>query len=432
MAREDLPIQASVGELLPAFKSAIDRVRDEIVDNTYISEAMRVLPAGGYRSAIGCVWNAVIDDLRNKIIHRSLNLFNKSLNLSREIKHYEDFQDHITDEQLIEGAYRIGVIGWEAARILRHAKETRHIFDGHPRSSEPSPLKVLAVFDDCVKYVLSEEYPPQIIDIDDYLALMDTPNFDRSEYSIANALTEIPEIYKSELINRLFTVYTLESTSSVLRANIEFVSPILWKVLPKALKSQVARRVDGEISKGHAVRTKNAFSFIAHVEGNIYLSTAARIHILAPIVAELKDNLDQFDVEDHCVASLEPYDAFIPPQLLADYVSALTHTYVGHIGRSAQWSRTDFYANAAAARIPRMFAKFDNEAAERFVETIKLSKTLHRRIENPTKLQRLRSLTNIVIERVGSKFEDLDFLESIADPKQEEQLLDWIRKASKK
>jgi hypothetical protein len=122
----------------PLFERALSNVREEIADNTYIKEALRVLPVGGYRSAIGSFWNAVVDDLRNKIIHRSLKLFNQSVSVDREIKTYEDFQNHVTDDQLIEGAYKIGVIGWEASKLLRHAKETRHIFDGHPRSSEPS------------------------------------------------------------------------------------------------------------------------------------------------------------------------------------------------------------------------------------------------------------------------------------------------------
>lgn len=54
----------------------------------YIQEALRVPPVQGYRSAIGSFWNAVVDDLRNKIIHRSLPLFNKVMKekLGRTIK----------------------------------------------------------------------------------------------------------------------------------------------------------------------------------------------------------------------------------------------------------------------------------------------------------------------------------------------------------
>jgi len=69
-------------EIRPLFEKALSSVREEVVDNPYIVEAIRVLQVGGYRSAIGSFWNAVVDDLRNKIIHRSLELFNKATNIS--------------------------------------------------------------------------------------------------------------------------------------------------------------------------------------------------------------------------------------------------------------------------------------------------------------------------------------------------------------
>ena len=416
-------------ELRPLFQGALTRVREEVLENTYIAEALRVLPVGGHRSAIGCLWNAVVDDLRNKILHRSLVLFNKSVNLPREVKRYEDFQDLVTDEVLIDGAYKIGVLGWEAAKVLKHAKETRHIFDGHPKSSEPSAIKVLSMFEDCVKYVLAEPYPPQIIDINDYLALMGTSDFDRNEFTTVNALAEIPEIYKTELINRLFSVYCLETTSSILRSNIEFVAPILWNVLPKTLKGQVAHRVDQEMVKGHAIRTKNAFDFVTLVSGNIYLTSSARLHILGPLVKELKDSLDNFNVESRCVRELEPYAAYIPPQLVSDFVWGITHTYVGRMGSSTHWSRTNFFANGAAVRIPGMFAKFDNNAIEAFVACVKESKTLQRRIENPTKLERLRSLANIVLERASKSSEHIAFLEILVDPARDRELQEAIQMA---
>ena len=54
-------------EIRPLFEKALSSVREEVVDNPYIVEAIRVLQVGGYRSAIGSFWNAVVDDLRNKI-----------------------------------------------------------------------------------------------------------------------------------------------------------------------------------------------------------------------------------------------------------------------------------------------------------------------------------------------------------------------------
>lgn len=295
-AAELAKIQPS--EIRPLFEKVLSSVRDEVADNPYIIEALRVLPVGGFRSAIGSFWNAVVDDLRNKIIHRSLDLFNKATKIAPAIKTYEDFQNHVSDDQLIEGAYEIGVIGWEASKVLKHAKETRHIFDGHPKSSEPSVLKVLVMMEDCIKYVLNEPYPVQIIDIDEYISTMDSQAFDRNEIAAANALTEIPEIYKNELTNRLFTAYVDPRASSFLRSNTEFVTPILWCVLPKAIKLQIVRRVDQEIPKGDAIRTKYAFDFVTLVAANSYLSVTAREYIIKPLIDRLRENLDVWNVEN--------------------------------------------------------------------------------------------------------------------------------------
>ena len=147
--------KSSEVEVYGLINKSMLNVREDMQENPYLLEALRVLPVGGYRSAIGAFWNAVIDDLRNKIIFRSLPMFNKEMEIGREIKNYDDFQNFVNDDQLIEGAYKIGVIGWESSKILKHAKETRHIFSGHPSSTDPSIIKVLSMMDDCINYVLN-------------------------------------------------------------------------------------------------------------------------------------------------------------------------------------------------------------------------------------------------------------------------------------
>lgn len=410
----------------PFFERTLACVREDIADNPYIRETFKVLAVGGYRSAIGSLWNAVVDDLRNKIVHRSLALFNKVSGVGKDVKTYEDFQNFVNDDQLIEGAYKIGVIGWEASKILKHAKETRHIFDGHPKSSEPSILKVLAMFDDCVKYVLIAPYPSQVVDIDDYINTMDSTNFDRNAIAVANALTELPEIYKDELANRLFTVYVHPNTSSILRSNVEFVAPVLWPVLPKAIKIQVVRRVDQEIAKSNAIQTESAFSFVNIVGANAYLSATAKSYTLAPLVQKLNDSLDDWKEESECTQALLPYAANIPPDLINEYVWGLTHTYVGFMGGSPQYSRSDFYSNQAAELIPKMFEVFDDTAATAFIETIKNSALLRNRIKSPSKLARLRSLGNIVLNRISTSFAGRTFLESLVDENRIEEFADSI------
>lgn len=413
------------------FKDRLQYIREDLKDSPYIAETLRVLPVGGFRSAIGSFWNAVVDDLRNKIIFRSLKVFNKEMCPKREIKCYEDFQDYVNDEMLIDGAYKIGVIGWEAHKVLKHAKETRHVFDGHPHSSDPTMLKTISMMEDCIKYVLSQEYPPQIIDIDEYIDNMGTSDFDRNEYAISDAISDLPDTYKKELINRLFSSYITDTCSTILRSNIEIVAPILWRVLPKDLIIQISHRVDQEIVKGNAIATEYAFAFISIVGAKKYLTTKAKKYLLAPVVERLTQNLDVFSVENECVETLSKYAGYIPRELLFPYVNALTQTYVGHIGGSAYYARTDFYADGAAFRIPSMFEKFDDESAHAFVEVIKTNSTLKNRIHSTVKLRRLRRLGEIVKKRVSDNFSESDFIDMLLNEEREKEFYNYISNRNK-
>lgn len=416
-------------EVVTLIQRSVTNVRADMMDNPYIIEAMKVLPVGGHRSAIGSFWNAVVDDLRNKIMFRSLSLFNKEMKDrfgNREMKTYEDFQNYVNDEVLIDGAYKIGVIGWEAHKVLKQAKDTRHIFDGHPKSSDPSIIKVLSMMEDCVKYVLNVEYPMQIIDIDEYIVIMDTNDYDRNAIAIENALGDLPENYKNELINRLFTAYIHQDCSTILRSNIEFTAPIMWKVLPKDVKIKVVRRLDNEIPKGNALTITKAFSFIEVVGGMRYLSTFTRKYRIEPLIKGLTESLDEWAKENDYVKELERFSSYVPTELLPSYVNALTQTYIGHVGSSYNHARTDFYADGAALRIPEMFEKFDDAAADAFLNTIRTNRTLQSRIQYPRKMRRLRMLGNIVLERVSENYHDREIIEFLVDESKEQEFFNKI------
>lgn len=424
----DPPIQISKSndeEVYNLIERSMLNVREDMQENSYLQEALRVLPVGGFRSAIGAFWNAVIDDLRNKIIFRSLSMFNKEMEIGREIKSYDDFQNFVNDDQLIEGAYKIGVIGWEASKILKHAKETRHIFSGHPSSTDPSIIKVFSMMDDCIKYVLNIEYPLQIIDIDEYVELLATESYDRNPIGVENAFGDLPDRYKNELSNRLFGSYIHKNSSTIMRSNIEFCSPILWKILPKPVKIQVVRRLDQEIVKGNVTTISLAFQFIENVQAYEYLTLSSKKYKIEPLIEELEQNLDVFTIENRCVEELERFSNSIPIELLSRYVNALTQTYIGHIGGSAYFARTDFYADSASLRIPEMFEKFDDTAADAFISSIKINKKIKSRIKNPAKLRRLRSLANIVLERVSMNYYNKEILENLVDEAKEKEFFEF-------
>ena len=400
----------------------IVNVREEVQDCPYLGEALKVLPVRGYRSAIGAYWNAVVDDLRQKIIHRSLDLFNKEVNPKKKIEKYEDFQDYVIDNELIEGAYKIGVLSWEARKLMHQARETRNLFDGHPKSSDPGLLKVLNLISDCNKYVLSQEFPPSIIDISTYLQMMDSADFARNHVAVDQAFTDLPAVYKTELSNRLYTTYCSESISTDLRGNIEFCAPILWSSLTKEDKKQIGKRFDKDILDADSNKIERGLGFIKLVGGLMYVNSASRKVVISPLIESLEGALDDWDKEGSFARQLQPLARFIPDDLRQSFVQAITRTYVGYKSSSSSYSRTNFYSNSAASHIKEMFQSFDSASTDCFVETVKQDSLLRRRIKEKGQLDRLRVLGNILLESEIASGEAEEFLEALCDEDKTEEL----------
>lgn len=408
----------------------LTKVREEALDSPYIEETLRSLSAGAFRSAIGSYWNAVVDDLRKKIEHRSLDLFNKEMSFKKVIKTYEDFQDHVTDHDLIEGAFKIGVIGWEAKKLLHQARETRNIFDGHPKSTQPNIFKVLNMISDCNKYVLSEEYMPEIIDINAYMTKMDSPSFSKNEIAIEQAFSDLPEIYKTELINKFYTTYLHDSTSLELSSNIEFCAPILWSYLTKDQKSQIGKRFDKEIIAGDQPMIEKGLDFLIMIKGLRYVSSATRKSIYTPAIVSLEGSLEDWSAETKAVRHLRRLGTTIPADLVGRYVAGLTLIYVGTRGYSARYNRTDFYSDTAVTIVKTLFERFDTSATNEFIEFVKTNSKLRDRINFPEKLGRLRDLGNILLENTALSEDQEEFLNILVDKTRYADFLKMLKKRS--
>jgi len=413
---------------LEYLQKELTNIRSDVSDDPYIQEAIKVLAAGGLRSTIGSYWNAVIHDIRIKIEHRSLDLFNKEMPHLKNVKEYEDFQNHITDYELIEGAYKIGVLSWEGKKLIQQARETRNIFDGHPKSSDPTLFKVFNMIADCNKYVLSQYPPIPSVDIDAYITNMDSTNYNQNEIAVEQTFSDLPEIYKNEISNKLFSIYTQANASTKLRSNIEFAFPILWQILPKEIRKTIGTRFDKLIANSETDKIEFATELLSFVDGFRYVSETSRRIIYEPLVKHLEDNLDAWSEEGVAMSKIERLGSVIPAVLLDRLIKAMTLTYVGYKGSSMSYSRTDFYSNSASTRIARMFETFDNNSIDAFIKTIKSTQKLKNRIQYKGQLDRLRVLGDIILNKPTLKREQKDYLDLLVDESRTNEFMNELRK----
>jgi len=254
-----------------------------------------------------------------------------------------------------------------------------------------------------------------IINVNDYLSKMDTDTYDKNDLLVEQAFIDLPEIYKTELANKLYTYYSGDSISTRFRANIEFSFPILWRVLPKESRQQIGHRFDREFLEGDSSKNDKSTNLLSLVDGLRYTTSTTRKLIFEPWIKYLEDHLDDWSDEAKAVRVLESYGSLIPDNLIDRFVSAITLTFIGYKGSSFYSSRTSFFSNAAAPRITNMFERFDNNSVSAFINNIRTNSKLKSRIKSPAKLNRLRTLGEILLNKPEIVDKNREFLELLVN-----------------
>ncbi len=398
MKNEIIKVDSNVVKI---FESLNKEIRSDYQRNDYIEEAQAVFNIGAMRSAITQFWNAVIHDMREKMIYRSLDLFKKEMSISKSISDYEGVQQHVTDYDLIEGSYKIGILDRESRMMLHQAREVRNLFGAHPYSNRPDPVKTVNMMMDCVRYVLAQPMPSKIINVDEYLKNMQDSSFDRNVTIIVNNFADLPTVYKHEFVHKIHKAYIHKDTPLTYIQNIEFVLPLISGLCDKEVKRSIASRTSVHALSGEMLVKERSIKFSEEFDSLKYLTHSVKLSVIEPLVDKLIDNLDNFSVENNVVNELEKFSDNIPLEIGKKYVEALTNTYVGRVGFSLQFSRTDFYANGASIIIPSMFEKLSSDFIDFFVSHISDSTILKDRIKANVKLKRLAKLCEVVISNAS-------------------------------
>ncbi|MFS0518437.1 hypothetical protein ACEYW6_27480 [Nostoc sp. UIC 10607] len=178
---------------------------------------------------------------------------------------------------------------------------------------------------------------------------------------------------------------------------------------------------------GDSKKISYGTEFLTKLDGLKHVSNTTRKVIFEPAIKQLEESLDDWDKEVEIVIKLEHFGLNIPEELITKYVSALTLTYVGYKGYSTYFQRSNFYSDAASPIVKRLFEKFDDRAAQAFIEVIKTDLKLKNRIQSPGQLARLRNLANILLNRVGLREDVKDFLELVTDETKTDEFYRNIR-----
>ena len=310
--------------------------------------------------------------------------------------------------------------------MLSHAKEAQHIFYGHPKSADPSPFVVLSVVENCVKYVLAEPYPSEIVDLDEYLVQMGRDDYDRNEMAVRDTVSDLPDPHRGKMAHMLFSHYVSGESSSILRSNIEWCASIVWGFLARDTKRQLMHRVEKEIKRASGSRIALAFAFADHVAGHRFLPAAARTYKLKPLIERLESGLVGWDVEYSVIAELELYSEYVPDDLIERCVKSLVENFAAYSGGNRRYYRKPLPMDAGVNRIPKLFGTFDDRAVAAFVTALRGNTKLKSIVTGGGRIDRLRRLGEIAAARASANLPDKRILDLLLDQKREDEFLSFL------
>ncbi|MGB0663140.1 MAG: hypothetical protein ACPGMR_05065 [Pontibacterium sp.] len=383
-------------------KSVETKAAFDVAEHTkepLFSGALGHFDASQFKGSLQGLWDLVCDDLRAKVVGRSLNYFSDCLHqatyASKPLRCFEDLETSISEEQLIVGAYFSGVIGWEAQRLLRNLeREVRDAPFSH-KTQSPLPQRFHRVCEQGVDALRAAAAPAPLIEVEEYVGALSSPRFHRNMARVDAELADMPSHYLSLIAHKLYGLYIKASSSRTLRANIDCVAPILWGLLRQSVRIPINHLIQSDATWSHLAerffRLVTVATVVPKPLPSEYLSQLIQ-NVVSPYGQAQADTCCESErlMQVCALKALVPHIRQVPEGCLQNLVLAAMHLYLSASQRSSGHSR---FNCSAVVFIPGLLRALSFRATRPFVQALVNDEVLRYQILSPVLLRRLRVLS---------------------------------------
>ncbi len=249
---------------------------EQLSQSEYLSKFLSAVSAGLFDAALNYLWDETVKQLRKRVSSYDIQYFYDLLGLSEQrrskLKTEEDLSK-ITDDELINGALKIGVISEIGYRLLDDIKYMRNWASAaHPNQVTITGLQLASWLETCIKEVISLPMSTMVAAINELLKNIKKNELDEGDItSIATGFENLTEEKIQSLCNGFFGIYCRNETEEYTRTNIKKLLPKLWVYVIEDTKYQIGikygqRRVSGDVEGAAYAR-----SFLEIVNAEKYI-----------------------------------------------------------------------------------------------------------------------------------------------------------------
>lgn len=358
LEQENLPTQSvlvPVTERITVFKNLTDvltKIRDEQKPNSiYISKFIAAVASGLFDAALNYLWDETIVELRRRVCQYDISYFYDNAVNSPEKRNKLKTEDDIVDlkdSELIDGAYKIGLISELGFKHLDYIRYMRNwVSAAHPNHNALTGLQLINWLETCIKEVISLPLSNITVEIKKLLNNIRSNTVSKDEAKqIASFFLNLTQEQTNNLASGFFGIYTRSDTTPNTRQNIHLLLPYLWDKVEEQARQQFGVKYGRFVANNDQAEKRLADQFLEIVSGKSYIPEV----LLAAEIDTAIDNLllvhraarDNFYNEPPFAIALDKLigeRGQIPVQIRRKYVFAVVEVFLTNgngIARNAE------------------------------------------------------------------------------------------------
>jgi len=370
-------------------------VRPE-VPRRFLVEMKQALSVDLYPAAMRAAWDAVMDDLRKKILAFGLQHF-ASVEGMPALRSEADLRIQTTAHHLLLGAYKLHLLDEEAYVQLSHCMQ---LVMGYAQSdrfaSELDRLAVLNFIKNCVKYCLAVVGPEPGFDIKGLFERIESEDLTGRFAELEHAIARQPAESISTVARLLFLAYVEFSPTATRDANILKLFPSIWTSTSDATRTQLGGEFARVRFNGMNDQAGRAWSLLQLVQGAGYLPDellARYFNAFSDELVAVHNGADNFYHEAEPAERLLGLGARVPSSARGKYVRAVAICFLGN-----HWG----VSFTALPFLTTMLERFDAELVKVLLRALLLDPDLRTTLLSAQPAQRLPELLRLVASRISS------------------------------
>jgi len=398
---QGLGVVVAAGNLPATVSGLLASVRPEWQHRSLIERVKRILPIDP-SSACQRLLNAAFHDLRQKVVIAGIDLAQQAAasNKLPPISKAEDVLESYSTTNVLDLAYRIGILSRPEWRRLQRAYEIRKDLEHEDDQYEAQPEDCFYIFKTSIEIVLARE-PLEVLRVADVETLIQQPDRVAPSADLLSDYERAPESRQVDIAEFLVRTALKENEPDVVRQNAIETLRKVRGVMRNTVKIELGKRFEDRLKRNPLsvaqakVATAGGFMvFLKQRQRREFFEAFAQRLWKIPYRWTSNDQHRDILVELEDVGGL----AVCPPcEARQKIVLWGALCYLGEPGKYGTWGRNRevFYSNSGAWRIESLM-KTGGSDIKADLEGLAQNSAIQAAVQNKAIARRYEALLDLV------------------------------------